>query len=249
MRQQLLAKAEGLGLEFPKNISEANLKTLIEEKEAEVAKANSADKETISELQAEVKALREANQLPKEDTSLNRLVDAITGSSKRRDDAPFKGLGVEDLEDRQERRDKALTLIRVRVVPRDPSKVTHKGEIITVANDLLGDVQRYSVPFNLVTHVPYLIYKALAEKRVNIYDETIVNGEKSTGETTGGHRSIEAYSIAVLPKLTKEQLKELGKKQKLRSTDDEDRENAILELDEDKQEEAKDVLKEAGYNL
>lgn len=64
-REELIAKAEEIGLEFPKNISTANLQLQVDEKEAELANAaieakaagaKTADPETSKAIAKEVKA-------------------------------------------------------------------------------------------------------------------------------------------------------------------------------------------------
>lgn len=265
MRKELLKKANMLGLTFAKNITDEALQTLITDAEAknEVPTDKIAiNPDNVKSLLAEIEALKvqlaskEAAAVPSAQVEDNpawatTLVDAINSNTtqQRRLDAPQKGLDVKVLTNAQELRDKAMTLIRCRIIPRDPVKVSFKGEILTVTNDLLTEVQRYSIPFNIVTHIPYILYKTLVSKKVNIYDESIVSGDKGTGEVTGGFREIDAYSITVLPKLTKEELALLGKKQKLRSNEESEREDAVLELNATRKTEVVDVLKEAGYDL
>ena len=272
-RQALLDEAKQLELEFPNNIKTDKLAVLVAEKKfANETKAvarndgrnNEGDlvdnstpdtmevpvdllkqlQDQIKELQAKSEANITANS---SDGTVDALVHALNVNAGQNGVRVSKGISIEDTPNRENKVNRALTLIRCTVIPRDPSKVSRKAEVITMSNDLIGDL-RYKVPFNLETHIPLAIYKILSDKRVNIFDDTLVSGNKQTGETMGGYKSIEAYSINVLPKLTEAELKALARKQKLRSESLDEREDAIL--DEGKEEEVpKTQLEQMGYDL
>jgi hypothetical protein len=267
-RQALLEEAKQLGLEFPNNIKTDKLQAMVDAAYGDVAEEVLSGKEEtpeteekapkeevvevpadlLKQLQAQIDELKaEASKSTGSGDTVNALVHALNVNAGNNGVKISKGISVEDTPNKEHKINRALTLIRCTIIPRDPSKVNRKAEVITMSNDLVGDL-RYKVPFNLETHIPLAIYKILANKKVNIYDETIVSGNKQTGETMGGYKSIDAYSINVLPKLTEAELKALAKKQKLRSENLDEREDAILETNEE-EEAPKSQLEQMGYNL
>jgi len=237
-RQDLIAEAKELGIEFPKNITDEKLEELI-------GNYNSTPTlDMINALQAQIDRLSGTNKV--ED---NNTVDLLVRAMSKKDASSKidRGINVADTPNRDEKIVKALTHIRCTIMSRDPSKQTFKAEIISFSNDLIGDI-KYRVDFNTETHIPYCIYRVLKDKKVNIFDPDMVSGSPLTGQVSGGYNTIEAYNINVLPPLTKKQLEELAKKQKLRSDDLDEREDAILDSETTKIEE-KDELKELGYSL
>ena len=244
-RQALLDEAKQLGLDFPVNIKTEKLATMLSESKgtAKVAPTTvEVPVDVLKQLQDQIDELK-SHEKPASD--MNALVNALAGTTGVK---VSKGISIEDTPNREAKITRALTLIRCTVIPRDPSKVSRKAEIITMSNDLIGDL-RYKVPFNIETHIPLAIYKVLEAKRVNIFDDTLVSGNKQTGEVMGGYKSIEAYSINVLPKLTEAEIKALGRKQRLRSESLDDREDAILSEEKEKEEEPKSKLEQMGYDL
>ena len=270
-RQALLDEAKQLGLEFPNNIKteklglmvvEARLATEDKEEvvdlpkasptvpaEEVVAKAETVEVpvEILKQLQAQIDELKAKQPGVKSDDTVDALVQALNINSGNSGMKISKGIKVDDTPNREEKIQRALTLIRCTVIPRDPSKVNQKAEVITMSNDLIGDL-RYKIPFNLETHIPLAIYKILSNKKVNIFDDSLLSGNKQTGETMGGYKSIDAYSINILPKLTEAELKALAKKQRLRSENLDEREDAILD-DNAEVETPKTQLELAGYDL
>ena len=267
-RQALLDEAKQLGLEFPNNIKTDKLGLMIAD-----AKETTTEEPTLSgstnaptppeakqetvevpvdvlkQLQEQINELKaaKAEGAPSTTGTVDALVHALNVNAGQSGVKISKGISVDDTPNRSEKINRALTLIRCTVIPRDPSKVSRKAEIITMSNDLIGDL-RYKVPFNQETHIPLAIYKVLSDKKVNIYDDTMISGNKQTGETMGGSKSIEAYSISVLPRLTDAEIKALARKQKLRSESLDDREDAILGTN-DVEETPKTALESAGYDL
>jgi len=270
-RQALLDEAKQLGLEFPNNIKteklglmvvEARLATEDKEEVVDLPKASptvpaeevvtkaetvEVPVEILKQLQAQIDELKAKQPGVKSDDTVDALVQALNINSGNSGMKISKGIKVDDTPNREEKIQRALTLIRCTVIPRDPSKVNQKAEVITMSNDLIGDL-RYKIPFNLETHIPLAIYKILSNKKVNIFDDSLLSGNKQTGETMGGYKSIDAYSINILPKLTEAELKALAKKQRLRSENLDEREDAILD-DNAEVETPKTQLELAGYDL
>jgi hypothetical protein len=245
-RQALLDEAKQLGLEFHKNIKTDELKKLIEEKATVEVPVD-----VLKQLQTQIDELKAAKMpvaTASTDATVDALVHALNVNAGQNGLKVPKGISVEDTPHKEDKIARALTLIRCTIIPRDPSKVNQKAEVITMSNDLIGDL-RYKIPFNLETHIPLAIYKILESKKINIFDDTIISGNKQTGETMGGYKSIDAYSINVLPKLTDAELKALARKQRLRSESLDDREDAILDDEKEPEEEPKSQLEQMGYDL
>ena len=253
-RQELLDEAKKLGLEFPPNITAEKLGMMIADaKPINTTKPTKTKEETVEVtlsvlegLQKQINDLQNLNSHNTDSSTVDALVQALNANSGLDGRKIHKGISIEDTPNREAKLQRALTLIRCTVIPRDPSKVNRKAEVITMSNDLVGDL-RYKVPFNLETHIPYAIYAILTDKKVNIFDDTIISGDKKVGEVMGGYKSIDAYSINVLPKLTEAEIKSLARKQKLRSETLDEREDAILE--EVEEEAPKSALELAGYDL
>ena len=248
-RQALLDEAKQLGLKFPNNITNSKLQEMITTDKGTTKSEETIEVpvDVIKQLQAQIDELKKHEAASSSGDSVDALVQALNINSGNAGMRIPKGIAVEDTPNREIKIARALTLIRCTVIPRDPSKVNQKAEVITMSNDLIGDL-KYKVPFNLETHIPLAIYKVLESKKVNIFDDTLVSGDKATGETMGGYKSISAYSINILPKLTEAELKALARKQRLRSESLDERENAILD-EEPEEEVQKSKLELAGYDL
>lgn len=104
----------------------------------------------------------------------------------------------------------ATKLIRIRLTCMDPSKADFHGEIITVGNDVVGNVKVF-VPYRpeFYTngyHVPNIIYKFLVERKYSALKT--IKGPRGFEETRGVQANM--YAIEVLPPLTEKELKELA---------------------------------------
>lgn len=106
----------------------------------------------------------------------------------------------------------AMKLVRIRLTCMDPAKNEWPGEIITVSNDVVGNIKKY-IPLREEFyvdgyHVPNIIYKFLRDRKYSAI---------KTVETPKGPKvtSIQAnaYSIEVLPQLTEKELEKLALKQ------------------------------------
>lgn len=114
---------------------------------------------------------------------------------------------------RQQAKDEQLKLIRIKLSLMNPMKKTWRGEVITVANALIGTVKKF-IPFDPKFykngyHVPQCILDTLKERKfVNI--TTRQNGPRV--EVT--KEEIPEFSIEILPQLTPKELQELAREQK-----------------------------------
>lgn len=103
-------------------------------------------------------------------------------------------------------------LVRVRIQNMDPKKKDLPGEIITVANRVIGTIRKF-VPFGEATengyHIPYCIYQMLEARRfLNVRTRKGKHGTPVV-ETTWARE----FAIEILDPLTKEELAELAKAQ------------------------------------
>lgn len=114
--------------------------------------------------------------------------------------------------DRKAAYDNAMKLVRIRLTCMDPAKNEWPGEIITVSNDVVGNIKKY-IPLREEFyvdgyHVPNIIYMFLRDRKYSAI---------KTVETPKGPKvtAIQAnsYSIDVLPQLTEKELDKLKLKQ------------------------------------
>jgi hypothetical protein len=111
---------------------------------------------------------------------------------------------------RQQLHDEQMKLVRIRITCMDPNKKDLPGEIVTVANDILGTVRKY-IPFGELTdegyHVPYILYQILEDRKfLNI--RTIK--DRRTGALRVESTWAKEFAIEVLPQLTEAELKQLA---------------------------------------
>lgn len=194
--QMLKDKATMMGIAFSNNIK---AETLIERIRAKMEGAEPAKEEsevTAAETPAAPNPVLDANQ----NSSVSKVED---GSVKKT--APVN--------ERERLKREAMKLIRVRIANLDPKKKDLSGEIITVANDILGTVRMF-VPYGEVTddgwHIPNWIYKHL-EKRKFLHIRT--SKDRATGQQKVEHFYAKEFSIEVLPPLTEGELADLAKNQ------------------------------------
>lgn len=121
--------------------------------------------------------------------------------------------GKEYLDKNQTRRElqrDALKLVRIRITCMNPKKKDLPGEIITVANGVVGTVRKF-IPFGEATengyHVPNIIYKLLKKRKfLNIRTVT----DRRNGRIRVEQNWATEFSIDVLPPLSKKELADLA---------------------------------------
>lgn len=113
---------------------------------------------------------------------------------------------------RQKLRQEEMKLIRCRITNLDPKKKDLPGEILTVANEYLGNVRKY-IPYGEVTdngyHIENCLYKQLLER-------TFVNikvRKDSRGREIVETQDAREFAIEVLPPLTESELARLAASQ------------------------------------
>lgn len=105
----------------------------------------------------------------------------------------------------------ANRLVRCIVTPTNPVKSNLPGTIIAVSNNTVGSFKKY-IQFNTEYHIPYIIFKALKDKKEMYHYTTKVDGKEVTR-----NKLMPQFNITELPPLTQEELTALAKKQALRS--------------------------------
>ena len=235
-RQELLAEAKELNIDFPKNITDAKLEQLIQEAyvnsstepddDPELQDNSRVHEEPEVELEIEIPAEEKVDpeealrkKLEEEySMKLAKKLQELEEAAALNDNTlgPDRKIAQAKLRAVKE----ATKLVRVVVTNRNPLKASWEGEIITVSNDLIG-LQRKYVPFNLEQgyHLPKIIVNALRDKECTVF----VNAKNKMGEKIKKGKLIKEYAIEELPPLTEEELKQLAADQRARGAlDDED---------------------------
>ena len=213
-KEQLLERAKALGLEFAKNAKADTIKKAIAQAEksteddlliVDSEEANNGPKETEIRAQLELE-YREKLAAEVEKITANAECKIATSSG----DGGIIMAGQAKLKARKE----AFALKRVIVSQKDPMKQNWEGEIVTVSNDVVGDVRKY-IPFNIDEgyHVPQMILNALESKQATVFINKRVNGQNV--QTA---KLIKAYGIEYLEPLTVEELSELASDQSARNS-------------------------------
>jgi hypothetical protein len=112
-------------------------------------------------------------------------------------------------EKRYRLKQEANKLVRVHIMNMNPARKDWESDTYTVGNAYIGTITR-TIPFNVDWHVEQALLNVLQER------ECIVFREKKDQQT--GHMSVKSVrikelQIAILPPLTEQELKELGRRQ------------------------------------
>lgn len=109
-------------------------------------------------------------------------------------------------------REDALRLVRCRIYNLNPEKRDLHGEIITVANKVIGTVAKM-IPFGEATdngyHIPWVIYKNLKARQF----QSINTKKTKEGTLEIIRRMVPEYNIEIMEPLTAEELEELALRQ------------------------------------
>lgn len=111
-------------------------------------------------------------------------------------------------------RKRAEKLVRVVVVPQNPTEAKLNGVMISVGNNVIGTIRRF-VPFNVVWHIEQIIYDHLIMKQYQTFYVTKQQGREITRA-----RYVPAYAVNVLPSLTQAELDALAQDQTARQSID-----------------------------
>lgn len=104
----------------------------------------------------------------------------------------------------------ANKLVRVNITCMNPLKKEWHGEILTAGNSVVGMFRKF-IPFNTTDgyHVPQILLSQLQERQCQIF----YNEKSHRGVTVRRGKLIKEFAIEMLPPLTEEELKELGRRQ------------------------------------
>jgi len=206
-RKLLFERAKSLGLRHSNNISTAKLREMVNAKMegAEVEEQDGddpADEDArVQELQAEIARLQAEAAEKKAAPAASDEVNALTGQSPApKTLTPNQRKALR----RREKQLDSLKLIRLRITNLNPNKKDLPGEIITVANDLIGVVRKY-IPYGEHSengyHVPNILYKFMKRRQFQDIREV-----KKNGQDTVVRRLVKEFALEVLPPLTEEEL-------------------------------------------
>jgi len=221
-RKELLEEAKALGLEFAANAKTDSIKKAIEKTKAEQASEDAfADaggevEHLNAPTEAEIRAQLEiefANKLEAEKLKLQAKMEVNLASKGVEASKGMVSFGQAKLKARKA----ATALKRVIVTCKDPAKQGWEGEIITVSNDVVGDVKKY-VPYDLEEgyHIPQIILNMLRDREATVF----ISKKGKDGKNIQVAKIIKAHSIEVLPDLTSEELSDLATEQKARQSID-----------------------------
>jgi hypothetical protein len=194
-RKEMMEKADELGLEYKKNISNDALSELIEGAEG------TTEVETEEEVDTEAAIKEVADKLAKEQKA---MVDAVA-AQKVEEKKPTKAtLGNVKAQARKE----AMKLVRCIVTPMDKDKAELNGEIISCGNSMTGMIKKY-IPFGKEWHIPTVIVDTLKDKKM-----LSTRDRKTPKGTIKENIELPQYNVQMLPDLTQEELDRLVKENK-----------------------------------
>jgi hypothetical protein len=221
-RQKLLEEAKALGLSFPSNAKIENIKNAVNQAKTE-ASAEEAFVEAGGEVtkvtppsEADIRAQLEAeyaDKLAAATAKLNANMEVNMAEKSKTAGKSRVLIGQAKLKARKE----ATAQKRVVVTCNDPMKSAWEGEIISVGNDVIGDVKKY-IPFDIEDgwHVPQIILNVLETKECTVFRSKRGKDGKNVSDT----KQIKAYSIRYLEPLTEDELRELSRDQAARQAID-----------------------------
>ena len=194
-RKEMMEKADELGLEYKKNISNDALSELIEGANEPV------EVETEEEVDTEAAIKEVADKLAKEQKA---MVDAVA-AQKAEEKKPVKAtIGNVKAQARKE----AMKLVRCIVTPMDKDKAELNGEIISCGNSMTGMIKKY-IPFGKEWHIPTMIVDTLKDKKM-----LSTRDRKTPKGTIKENIELPQYNVQILPDLTQEELNRLIKENK-----------------------------------
>jgi len=218
-RQELLEEAKALGLKFAANAKTETIKNAVSsakedaKTEAEFIEAGGEiTPQAVAPTEADIRAQLEAEfaerlEEEKRKISANMEVNMAVKS----DDAAGNRMmiGQAKLKARKE----ATKLIRVNITCKDPMKSSWEGEIISVGNDVVGDIKKY-IHFDTDNgwHVPQMILNVMKNKECTVFKQKRGPDGKHVSDT----RQIKAYGIEYLEPLTDNEMDELARDQTAR---------------------------------
>lgn len=110
-------------------------------------------------------------------------------------------------------RKEATKLIRVRIVPINPSKTESKGEYFRAGNRIIKTIGRF-VPFEQETHVEQILLNQIKSRKYAV----VTHDKTKDGHLVPVKNYRNEFQIEVLAPLTQEELKTLAAEQQKRGT-------------------------------
>lgn len=159
-------------------------------------------------LSARIRAKLDGTETPSNDNPEPNLGNPM-GSTEPAPLSKSAALRAERIKQQKEQ----LKLIRVRIVCLNPMKKDLEGEIITVANGVVGSIRKF-VPFGEASeggyHIPQIILTELQSRKFNqIRTKKGINGTISADPS----RLVPEFAIEILPPLTADELRQLARTQ------------------------------------
>jgi len=150
--------------------------------------------------------------------TLRKKVNAAMADEPEAEEAPPESKpaakaaeGETDMQRRLRKRREATALVRIRIQCMNPAKKEWPGEIISIGNNLVGNLTKY-IPFTDAEagwHVPRMLYQHLADRQCQVF----VNKTDARGNKTRVGKLIKEFAIEVLPDLTTDELHDLAQRQ------------------------------------
>jgi len=221
-RQELLEEAKALGLKFAGNAKTETIKNAVAsaksdaQDEAAYVDAGGVVNKPTPPTEADIRAQLEAEFAEKLELEKKKLTANMEiNMGLKNDDAASNRVVIGQA--RLKARREATKLVRVNVTCKDPMKSAWEGEIISVGNDVIGDIKKY-IPFNTEDgwHVPQMILNVLESKECTVFKQKRGRDGKSVNEP----KQIKAYSIEYMEPLTQDEISELARDQVARQAID-----------------------------
>lgn len=202
-----LVTPESQAQDFDSDIAEETADETQQEEQGEESEQEQIDPNLVRNIAQQAAQSAQAPKIEQPQIKPQRVVDpspaTALGSAVAM--APGKPLSA-----RQVMYNEQMKLIRVRIHNMDPKKSSLQGEIITIANRVLGNVKVF-VPFGEATedgwHIPYIIYKELNRRK--FLQITSVR-DKQTRQIKVTKKWMKEFALDVLPPLTPQELARLA---------------------------------------
>lgn len=159
---------------------------------------------------ADMMGITYSNNISKE--KLQAKIDAKMNGEEQKPAEPEQTINalapVTNIDPRAQLIEDEMKLVRVRITNLDPKKKNLPGEILTLANEVLGTVRKF-IPFGEVTdngyHVPQCLYRMMDERKF-----LDIRTRKKDGKTYIEQRWAKEFALEVLPQLTPQELARLA---------------------------------------
>lgn len=187
----LRARADLMGLQYKRTLGVEKMRELVNA-------AVNADANKLPDLQAAAEQAVTTNTEVTQD-QLAAAVAAVPLAPK-----------AETLSEKRYRlKQEANKLVRVHIMNMNPARKDWESDTYTVGNAYIGTITR-TIPFNVDWHVEQALLNVLQERECIVFRE---KKDQQTGQMSVKSVRIKELQIAVLPPLTEQELKELGRRQ------------------------------------